>query len=88
MNTIFVLIVVNLLKDQDWSKKMKYIVTIEETCSQDFVVEADNIEEAKDIAIEKYNSGDFILDDPCLTEKLMSVRNDSNEEECTDWFEF
>lgn len=88
MNTIFVLIVVNLLKDQDWSKKMKYIVTIEETCSQDFVVEADNIDEAKDIAIERYGLGDFILDDPCLTEKLMSVRNDSNEEECTDWFEF
>lgn len=67
---------------------MKYIVTIEETCSQDFEIEADSIEEAIDIATDEYNNGDLILDDACLTNKLMSVRNDCDETDCTDWFEF
>lgn len=67
---------------------MKYIVTIEETCSQDFEIEANNIEEAIDIATDEYNNGDLILDDPCLTNKLMSVRNDSDEKAYADWFEF
>ena len=35
-------------------EKKKYIITIEETVSQDFVVFANDDEEAKTIAIENY----------------------------------
>ena len=40
----------------------KYIVTIEETVCENFEIEAETAEEAKRLAIEKYNSGEFVLE--------------------------
>ena len=39
----------------------KYVVTIEETISQEFDVMANNSEQAIAIAIEKYNLGELVL---------------------------
>lgn len=43
---------------------MKYIVTIEETISQDFVVEADDVGEALSIARTKYRDGQLVVEFP------------------------
>lgn len=40
----------------------KYRVTIEEIISQDFEVEAENLDEAIDKTIEKYKSCEFVLE--------------------------
>ena len=50
---------------------MKITVTIEKHISQAFEVEADSLEEAMQIAEDKYRSGEFVLDDPCVTARLM-----------------
>ena len=41
---------------------MKYTITIEETVAKDFEVETNDAEEAYEIAEQKYNSGEFVLD--------------------------
>ena len=64
---------------------MKITVTIEEHVVQDFEVEADTLEEAMEIAENKYYSGEFVLDNPNVTAKLMMAENDY---EVTEWEEF
>ena len=64
---------------------MKFTVTIEEHISQAFEVEADTIEEAMQIAEDKYRSGEFVLENPCVTAKLMMAENNY---EATEWEEF
>ena len=64
---------------------MKFTVTIEEHISQPFEVEADTIEEAMEIADDKYYSGDYILDNANVTARLMMAENDY---EATEWEEF
>ena len=64
---------------------MKITVTIEEHISQAFEVEADTIEEAMEIAEDKYCSGEFVLENPCVTAKLMMADDGEN---CTEWSEF
>lgn len=64
---------------------MKITVTIEEHISQPFEVEADTLEEAMQIAEDKYHSGEFVLENPCVTKKLMMAENDY---EVTLWEEF
>ena len=64
---------------------MKTTVTIEEHISQAFEVEADTIEEAMQIAEDKYRSGEFVLENPCVTAKLMMAENNY---EATEWEEF
>ena len=64
---------------------MKITVTIEEHISQAFEVEADTFEEAMEIAEDKYLSGEFVLENPCVTKKLMMAENDY---EATEWEEF
>jgi hypothetical protein len=65
-------------------KKIK--VTIEEHVSQTFEVEANDIEEAMEIAEEKYNNGEFVLESGELTAKLMMA--DDGNGDCTEWVEF
>ena len=55
---------------------MKITVTIEEHISQAFEVEADTLEEAMEIAEDKYYSGEFVLENPNVTAKLMMAEND------------
>ena len=64
---------------------MKITVTIEEHINQAFEVEADTLEEAMEIAEDKYRSGEFVLENPCVTKKLMMAENDY---EVTLWEEF
>ena len=64
---------------------MKITVTIEEHISQPFEVEADTLEEAMEIAEDKYRSGEFVLENPCVTKKLMMAEDDY---EVTLWEEF
>ena len=64
---------------------MKTTVIIEEHISQAFEVEADTLEEAMQIAEDKYRSGEFVLENPCVTAKLMMAENNY---ESTEWEEF
>ena len=64
---------------------MKITVTIKEHINQAFEVEADTLEEAMEIAEDKYRSGKFVLDDANVTARLMMAENDY---EATEWEEF
>ncbi len=65
---------------------MKYTITIEETVAKDFEVEADDAEEAYEIAEQKYNSGEFILYPGECQFKQIAITKPSNE--ATEWREF
>lgn len=64
---------------------MKITVIIEEHIGQAFEVEADTLEDAMEIAEEKYRTGEFVLDNTNVTAKLMMAEN---EYEATEWEEF
>lgn len=61
-------------------------ITIEEHISETFEVEANDIGEAMEIAEEKYNDGEFVLEPGNVTAKLMMA--DDGEGDCTEWTEF
>ena len=63
---------------------MKITVTIEEHISQDFEVEADTLEEAMEIAEDKYRSGEFVLENANVAARLM-MADDGNKQ--TEWEE-
>ena len=67
--------------------KKKFIITVEEMVTEDFEVFAETEEEAVEIATEKYNSGEFVLEPGNLVSKQMEVHN-VTDDEYTDWFEF
>ena len=67
--------------------KKKFIITIEEMVTEDFEVLAETEEEAVEIATEKYNSGEFVLEPGKLVSKQMEIHN-VTDGEYTDWFEF
>ena len=67
--------------------RKRFIITIEETVSQDFVVFADNDEEAKTIAIENYKNEEFVLEPGNLMAKQMAIHCDADDE-ITEWIEF
>lgn len=64
---------------------MKIKITIEEHIVQTFEVEAVDMEEAMEIAEEKYYNGEFVLDSSEVQAKLMMA--DDGEYE-TEWCEF
>lgn len=64
----------------------KYTVTIEETISEDFEVQANSAEQALGIAARKYKGGEFVLCPGELTYKQICVS--SPESEITEWSEF
>ena len=65
---------------------MKYTITIEETVAKDFEVEADDAEEAYEIAEQKYGSGEFVLDPGECQFKQITIT--SPNKEATEWREF
>lgn len=62
-------------------------VTIEEHISQEFEVEANDIGEAMEIAEQKYNDGEFVVESNIPTAKLMMAEDEFGAE-CTEWEEF
>ena len=64
----------------------KFIITIEEVIDEDFEVFADDVEQATRIAIEKYKSGEFVVENNNVTFKQIAIRKPDNE--ITEWFEF
>lgn len=52
---------------------MKFVITIEEMVSQDFEVEADDMWDALDIAEEKYNKCEFVLEPGNLVAKQIAA---------------
>ena len=65
----------------------KFVVSIEEHICKDFHVEANDIEEAMEIAEEKYKKGEFVLDPGEVQAKLMMV-HEPETNEFTEWKEF
>lgn len=65
---------------------MKYTITIEETATKDFEVEANSADEAYEMAEQKYKSGEFVLDPGECQFKQIAVTKPS--EETTEWREF
>ena len=63
----------------------KFKVTIEETMYETFEVEAADVEEAMQIAENKYYNGEFVLEPGTLGWKQMQVEGDN---ETTEWVEF
>lgn len=64
----------------------KFVITIEELISQNFVVEASNAEDAMEIAKKNYNSCKFTLEPGNLLSKQISIIEP--EAEATEWREF
>lgn len=63
-----------------------YIIAIEETISQEFMIEAENVEKAMEKVEEKYLNGEVVLECGGVTFKQMAVVNPN--EEMTEWIEF
>lgn len=61
------------------SNNMVFKVTIEETVSETYDIEASCIEEAREIAIEKYKNTEIVLEPGNLMSKKISVCNSRNE---------
>jgi hypothetical protein len=62
-------------------------VTIEEHISETFEIEAADIEEAMQLAEERYYSGEYVLgSEASVTARLMSA--DDGNGDCTEWTEF
>lgn len=65
---------------------MKYTITIEETCTKDFDIEADSAEKAYETAEQKYKSGEFVLDPGECQFRQIAIMAPNNE--ATEWREF
>lgn len=68
-------------------EKMKYTITIEETISDTFELEANSLKEATEKAIENYNEAIFVLEPGNITATYMQAVSE-DEKEDSDWFEF
>lgn len=65
----------------------EFEVVIEEIVSQSFYVKADSLEQAMEIAEEKYNNEEFVLEPGNINNKSMvAIDNETNE--MTEWIEF
>lgn len=63
----------------------KYNVSIEQPLCKTFEVEAENIDQALDIAREKYNSGEFVLTNDDIGTDAQIQASAEDESESTDW---
>jgi hypothetical protein len=66
----------------------KFTVTIEETVSDDFEIEADNAEDALLAAEQSYKQGELVLEPGNLIFKQMACKPENSDEYCSDWREF
>ena len=65
---------------------MKYTITIEETITKDFEIEASSADEAYEMAEQKYKDGEFVLDPGECQFKQIAITAPSDE--ATEWKEF
>lgn len=63
----------------------KYNVSIEQPLCKTFEVEAEDIDQALDIAREKYNSGEFVLTNDDIGTDAQIKASAEDESESTDW---
>jgi len=56
---------------------MKFLVNIEEEINQNFEVEAETIEDAIEIAVQKYKGREFILEDSQVLSAMIEVYDES-----------
>ena len=66
----------------------KFRVSIEETQVQEFIIEAESAEQAENIAIEKYASGEIELDQAYVYHTEISTMDEAGDELLTDWHQF
>ena len=66
---------------------MKFKVTIEETIRDEFDIEADSEQEAIELAIVKYDNGEYVLEPGNLTDKRMLIA-DENGKSNKEWVSF
>lgn len=65
---------------------MKYTITIEETITKDFEIEASSADEAYEMAEQKYKDGEFVLGPGECQFRQIAITRPS--EEATEWREF
>ena len=63
---------------------MKYDVTFEETIVQTFEIEANSLEEATEIARQKYKNGEIVVEDGELHSTVVCASNKETDE-TTGW---
>ena len=78
---------IDLRKDKKKLIEQHFVVTIEETVSENFDVIARDYREAIDVAIKKYRNCEFVLEPGNLIFKQLIVYNTKNEA-LTEWIEF
>ncbi len=66
---------------------MKYSIAIEEMISQEFEVDANDMETALELAEQRYNNGEYVLSPGTLVCKQISG-NCKETGEATGWYEF
>lgn len=77
-----------LVKAEVPTMKQKFIIDIEEMIVQSFEVEAESMEEAMEIAEEKYWKGEFVLEaDADVAARQMRASTEDFMEQ-TEWTEF
>lgn len=64
----------------------KYNVCIEETIVQNYLIEAESIEDAVKLAIKKYKSHEIILEDSEVQHRQLAVGTEKDF--LTEWIEF
>jgi len=62
-----------------------YNISIEQPLCKTFPVEAENIDEAIDIAREKYNNEEFVLDSDDIGTDAQIMAQSEDGEESTEW---
>ena len=70
-----------------YNGKRAFFVTIEEMVSEEFIVTADSIEDAMQIAIDKYQKEEVVLSPGNLENKQIMLYDKSNDT-YSDWIEF
>ena len=70
-----------------YNGKRAFFITIEEMVSEEFIVTADSIEDAMQIAIDKYQKEEVVLSPGNLENKQIMLYDKSNDT-YSDWIEF
>ena len=65
---------------------MKYTITIEETVTKDFEIEANSANEAYETVEQRYKNGEFVLDPGEYQFRQIAITKP--DDECTEWREF